>query len=122
MSLSIAVTIFSLFYWLENEPVLGSFGLGVMACTSGLSKFHALPYMLGRTIPRAKLRFRDRPFHHSFLGTMLFIVVVILDFLFSIQNPFTFMASFLYGGVIFAVISQVPEILEHRTLGGKSVT
>lgn len=113
--LFIAATIFSSFYWLKSEPVLACFGLGVMVCMLGLSKFHALPYIPDWTITEARCKFRGRPLHHSTMGIILIIAMIVLEFLLGIQEPFTFVSSFLYGGGIFAITSQIPEIFEHKT-------
>jgi len=109
------VAILSSFYWLSSESILAYFGLGIMACMSGLSKFRALPYIHGwRT--KAKYKFRGRPMHHSTMGIMLIVVMVLLEILFDIQMPFTVIFSFLYGGVVFAITSQIPEMFEHRAI------
>lgn len=116
ISLFIAVTVFSSFYWLRGEPIPACFGLGVMVCLLGLSIFHALPYIPGWTITGAKFKFRGRPLHHSTMGIILIVVMITLDFPLDIQKPFAFVFSFLYGGGIFALTSQIPEIIEHKTL------
>lgn len=119
ISFFIAVTIFSLIFWLEKQTSLTFFGIGVLACFFGLVYFHALPYMEPWTLSEAKFKLRGTPFHHSFMGILVFIALVVpillWDTIFPIHEPFSLVVSFFDGGVVFAISSQIPEIIEHRT-------